>query len=353
MAALLVIWAHIKFPLATLCPEYASRPIIATAHGAIGVDLFFIISGYVICLTACQRHHHPLDFFLARIARVAPLYLLVTMVAFAGKSVVLYPHPNWISLWNGLFYLPIFDFGDYTEPPLGAGWTLSFEIWFYTVFALLLNLWKPARVALLLPISFLAGSIAMIFYHGYWYFPRFMFHPFVLEFALGCVVFHTQNLVRGWTAYVLGCSGILSMLLFTRHTGQLGYHLDLLSRHMDLAWMRVCLWGLPWAFLAAGLVGMEKNSGFVLPRTLVWVGDISYSMYLTHRFSMGIVAFACSRLGLHNPVVAAVAVYAGCIFFACLCWRWIEKPLTSRAQKWAKRTALSRAAIIAPAKSSL
>ena len=175
-----------------------------------------------------------------------------------------------------------------------------------------------------------------LLYHGAWYFPRFLFHPFVVEFALGCVVFYTQALVRGVLSWLLLIAGLAYMLAFSRHTGSLGLHLMLLSSRLDLAWLRVLLWGLPSAFIVAGLVGLERNDGYVLPRFLVWLGGISYSLYLTHRFSMAIVTMVGRQIGLHSTMLVILLVVAISILVAWLCWRLLEQPLTARAQRWAR-----------------
>jgi exopolysaccharide production protein ExoZ len=338
IAALLVVWAHLKFVLGPLCPSVSENLFVRTAHGGIGVDIFFIISGYVICLAACKRHHHPLDFFLARIARVSPLYLLAFFPAYAIKDLAAGPSLSWRSVWNGIFYLPVFDVGDFTQPPVGVGWTLSFEMWFYVVFALMLFIWKPAKVAVALPIFFFVGAILMVFYHGFWYFPRFAFHPFVLEFACGCIVFQTQRWVNGAASLLLLTGGIVAALVFTRHTGYLGWHLQLFER-MDYAWLRLVLWGLPSALAVAGLVGLERNYGYLLPSPLVGLGAISYSLYLTHRFSLAVLVKLGMKIGLHTPALIVPLAFALSISVAFLCWKFVERPLTSRAQKWAKSLA--------------
>jgi peptidoglycan/LPS O-acetylase OafA/YrhL len=336
IAALCVVWAHLKLPLRTLCPQALDYPLIHTAFGAIGVDVFFIISGYVICLTACKHHYHSLEFFLGRIARVAPLYLVITIP-------LLRPGMPLCTIWNGIFYLPIFDRGMYAGPPLYLGWTLSFEMWFYVAFALLLNFWTAAVVARFLPVIFFVGACVMTFYHGFWYLPHFLFHPFVLEFSFGCIVFQLQKKVLGRMSWFLLVSGAVYLLLFSRHTGYLGIHLPILNARTDLAWLRVLLWGVPSALMVAGLVGLERNYGYVLPRFLVWLGGISYSLYLTHMLAMARLTDFLNQFGLHNLYLLILLIGAFCIFIGWGCWRCIERPLTSRAQRWVRAFASSRA----------
>jgi peptidoglycan/LPS O-acetylase OafA/YrhL len=337
IAALMVVWAHIKFPLDKLCPGADRYPLVQTGHGAMGVDLFFIISGYVICLAASKRHHHPYEFLLARIARVSPLYLVYVLLFLLAKELFHGASDSLRSIWNGIFYLPLFDWKEYSQPPGGVGWSLSFELWFYLVFALLLHLGTPKKVAFFLPIIFSVGAVLMIPYHGDWYFPRFMFHPFVLEFAFGCVVFNTQRLVTRNLSWFLLAAGILYMIAFSRHAGLLPLHPLLLSDRLDLAWQRVLLWGFPSALIVAGLVGLERNDIYTLPQGLVWVGGISYSLYLSHQLTMEIVADVGQRIGLHSLAVIVLLVPVLCVFGAWLCWKCIEKPLTVQAQRWAKK----------------
>lgn len=337
IAALLVVWAHLKFPLMLLCPQVEDFVLIHTAHGAIGVDIFFTISGFVICLTAAKRHGRPLDFFCARIARVSPLYLVAIVLPFIGFRYAAWPHLSFKSVWNQVLYLPVFDFRDYTVPPVEVGWSLSFEMWFYVVFALLLNLGPARKVAWFLPLFFGLGAALMVFYTGAWYFPRFAFHPFVLEFAFGCLIFQTQQWVSSRLSWVFLFGGALAMLAFSRETGYLGWHGVLLSARLDWAWQRVLVWGVPSAFVVAGLVGLERTRGLVLPTSLIWLGEISYSLYLTHPYAMNLTARLGQRVGLHNPVVSIIAVFVISIFAARICWMRVEKPLTTCAQGWVRK----------------
>jgi peptidoglycan/LPS O-acetylase OafA/YrhL len=354
IAAPLVVWAHLK-TLAALSPTAADFFLQRTTFGAIGVDLFFVISGYVICLTAAKKHHRPLDFFLARIARVSPLYLVLTLTCVVLRP-VLEPnlHVSFLSAWNGVFYLPLLDWNGYTSPPIGAGWTLSFELLFYSAFALLLFLFQPRKVALALPLIFLACVPPMtLFYHGGWYFPRFVFHPFVLEFSLGCLVFHTQQWVSARLAWMMVMAGLVFVLALEPRTEFLGFHPPMLADRLDLAWERVLLWGVPCALVAAGLVGLEQKAGIVLPRTLIWLGGISYSLYLTHRLVLDAAGKVFVHAGLHQPVVVCVLALLITVAAGWLCWLWLEHPLTTRAQKWARRIAGHTGAKAAASRSTI
>lgn len=336
IAALLVLWAHLRFPVMDLDPDYQLPAILRTPLGAIGVDLFFIISGYVISLTAIKKHNKSLDFFLSRIGRVAPLYLIISF-PWILRGLFQWPQVPFRSFWNGIFYLPVFDWNGYSETPLSFGWTLSFEMWFYVVFALLLNFLKPSKVALFLPMLFSTGAAGMIFYSGAWFFPRFMFHPFVLEFSFGCLIFLTQEKVTGKLSWLLVAGGILYFLIFSLHSGYLGIHGPLIAERVDLAWLRVLLWGVPAALVVAGLIGLERCEGRILPSIFIWVGEISYSLYLINKGAIAIIHQGGYYVGLKSPpliVIATVIVGLAC---GWLSWRWIEKPLTFRVQKWLRQ----------------
>jgi peptidoglycan/LPS O-acetylase OafA/YrhL len=131
--------------------------------------------------------------------------------------------------------------------------------------------------------------------------------------------------------------GLLFILALAPWTEFLGFHPPMLADRIDLAWYRVLFWGMPCGLIAAGLVGLESRRGIVLPRALIWLGGISYSLYVVHRFVLDVVGSGFNRVGLHQPVVACVLALLIAITAGWLCWLWIEHPLTTRAQKLAKK----------------
>jgi exopolysaccharide production protein ExoZ len=334
IAALLVVVGHLYF--AQEAVDRLKEPTFHFWIGAAGVDIFFVISGYVISMTAIKREHNAYEFFMARLARIVPLYLLLTMPWIVLGLALHFPN-ELKSIWNGIFYLPLFDFSGYTAPPLGVGWTLSFEMWFYTVFALMLCALPARKVALLLPCFFVLGAALMSFYHGAWFFPRFAFHPFVVEFSMGCLIYLFQNRLSPFISYLsLAVSVGIFCFSWSAAASLFNYSEDL--KQLNLGWERLLVWGVPAALAVAGCVGMERNEGRTFPNWLVGLGTISYTLYLVHRFVPEIVGHLFALLHCKNMTAAAVLMFFLCPPLAYLCWWCIEKPLTTKAQQWAKRS---------------
>lgn len=342
VAALLVLYAHVRM-LVHICDP--AIPITPT--GATGVDLFFVISGFVISLTASKRHHSAGDFILARLARVVPLYLAATLfhiafhVAFPAAS---QSHFGFRGIWNGLFYLPVFDWGGYTTPPILVGWTLSFEMWFYLLFGFCLLFCTPTRAVAVFPLLFALGAFAGLWYRGDWYLPRFLLHPFALEFAFGCVVYQLRKHLTGVLPFLLLLMSALYFSLISRHYLDVAAANASLGLDMHAAWLRVLAWGVPMALLFAGIVGLELSRTYVLPQPLIWFGGISYSLYILHWPLLQMLGNIALHLHIHSPWIAAIVGTGSCLIAATLCHPWVELPLTTLAQKWARRLSGARSA---------
>jgi exopolysaccharide production protein ExoZ len=342
IAASMVVWTHVRGLLGVWCPSIQHSSWIQASQGAMGVDLFFVISGFVISLTACKRHHHPIDFLLARIARISPLYLIYLVLFLLSKFIFTGRFSSFASLWNGILYLPLFDTKDFTWPPGGAGWSLSFEMWFYVAFSLLLIFQPPRKVATMLPFIFIIGAPLTVFYRGEWYFPTFIFHPLTLDFAYGCIIFQIQRLISPKVTVFLLVAGILWLWFMTRQSGDLAFPRTA-AFDFVAAWRRSLFWGVPSALMVAAFVGLERNRVYVMPPALIWLGGISYSLYLSHQMTLDVSEWIGVKLGAHNWILLLL-VAPVCILVGWLCWKWIERPLTILAQGWAKH--LSQQAIV-------
>jgi len=140
VAALLVIWCHLKYDLGLKL--WIVYPFLATDIGAIGVDIFFVISGYVIAMTAAKCGRDWKGFLANRIARIVPLYFSVSLLCLALDILPGGRIASFQQIFNTFGFIPIFDRAHFTSPLCMTGWTISFEMWFYILFA---SLESPRR----------------------------------------------------------------------------------------------------------------------------------------------------------------------------------------------------------------
>jgi exopolysaccharide production protein ExoZ len=346
IAALLVLVSHIQFPMTLIrdrVPSYTAPGWLRNSAAAIGVDIFFVISGYVICLTASRHQQGAWHFFRNRFARVAPFHYFISLAILAIvvlRSGVSGDRHFLSALWNTFFFLPLFATGHFEMPVNSFAWSLCFEIWFYTLFSLLLLRASPRRAALLLPAILFVGAVLLRWYAVRWFFPRFAFDPLCLEFGLGCLIFFGQDLLgpRG-TLVCLGGAAVLFVLVVPRYAYLCGvpFHSEAEiwnGSDYDHSWKRVAVWGLPSAALFTALLGLERHFRFVLPRPLIFLGDASYSLYLIQPMTVILTDQFTRASRTANPLVPAMMLIVLTVGLAALSWRYVERPLTHLARRW-------------------
>src|SRR5262245_6975040 len=190
IAAALVLFAHVKFPVVDACGVNELPSALRPTWGACGVDLFFVISGFVISLTLDRPGMTWRGFLAARVARVVPVYFVFTLACLVIPAVICVPLSGRV-VADSFLFLPLFDTDRFAGTIHPYGWTLSFEIWFYLVATVLAVVAGARAVPVRLAVVFIAGSLVMLAvgYSSSWYFPRFGLCPLVIEFALGCVAY--------------------------------------------------------------------------------------------------------------------------------------------------------------------
>lgn len=297
--------------------------------GAAGVDLFFVISGFIMWVTAINRNEAPAKFVLKRLLRIVPLYWLVTSFvlaivlirpqlmrsagfdaahALASYLFIAWPHPK----FTGMFW-----------PVVVPGWTLDYEMFFYVIVTVSLAFELRWRL------SVICGALIALTLLGTTLAPQtpagFYTNSILLEFAFGSAIglyfTKTAGLQRGW-----GYALIAIALLVFVSVGPLETDVN-----------RFVCWGLPMALLVLGSV----NAPTLLPdRVFRRLGDASYSIYLTQFCTIAPGAAVLNSI-LQGPaqkflatiVLAAVAIGGGVAAYLL-----VERPVT----RWAKG-ALSRA----------
>ena len=307
VAALMVVLAHAQ------AMNIIDAPIDFGRFGYSGVDIFFVISGFIICMVV---EREPAPVFLARrLARIFPLYWLVLILA-AILS-------NWVPMaedWMRhdppiLHLLLLTRQNRYIAP----AWTLCYELYFYAVAAGILLL-APRRFFPVLA-GLVVAQAAVVFLVGG---PNFFTSPLILEFGMGALAAYAAQktaLPFGRTALLLAAAGFVGGAMWTARWVQA--HGALLP---DL--QRLACFGLGSFFLVYGLASIERNRGWVLGGLWQIGGAISYAVYLLHS---PILKTARALLPEHNPVGwAAIALILGLAWLAHIA---VERPAIAAARR--------------------
>lgn len=319
VAALGVVLAHLEIYLgrmgfAGVWPHFLTS----------GVDIFFVISGFIMWVTTAGRAVTPGEFLLNRLVRIAPLYWVVTGLALAvlltNKSLMPGASLDWGHVIASFLFVPAVHpvLGE-PQPLVTAGWTLNFEMMFYALFALALFL--PQRHRLNAVLTLLLGVVSLRAldprpFGAVWFYSS----NIILEFGFGVMIGALVTAGRRYSARTGAALVALGAILIVP-----------LSEVREAEHLRAILRGVPSAMIVLGAVMLELD-GRVFPSRLVrFLGDASYSIYLTH----GMVLSAFTRLWtkLLPPVLSGsfvmfclvgfiVAAAAGSVIYLM-----VEKPL--------------------------
>lgn len=266
----------------------APRLSLAWPNASAGVDVFFVISGFVM-MSSVPAHPSRGDwrtFLLRRVVRIVPLYWFMTglklaVVALNARSAP-NTHPNAWNVAASLAFIPSRDATGALRPVLPVGWTLNFEMLFYGLFALALAARLRPFPALLVPLSALA--FASFWREAAWPAPLAFANGLVLEFAFGMAIAHAR--AQGWT-----CARPGTLILL----GLAGLALLPLAGNL-----RCLMWGGPAVALVAGLLARETTWGPRIPNWIVASGEASYATYLSHTFLSPML----SPFGIAAPLAA-------------------------------------------------
>lgn len=316
-AALLVLFSHAS--MLAPAPPGAFEPA-AMESWAIGVDLFFVVSGFAIAASADRPGVTAAGFLQGRAARVLPLYLLASLPYLATAPT------DGRQLWNTLLFLPALDAAAYTQPAHPFGWTLALEAWFYLFFAAVVRgAPAAARVPALAAVAaaFVAGgALADATVGDAWLLPRFVGTPMALEFAAGALL-HRYRAALGSSAgaaATLALAGAAALLCTAAATPELADHLATVA---DPAFglRRAIVWGVPAILTAMGVVALDR-SGFRWPAWAVALGDRSFSLYLLQPFAID----ALHLVAWPRLQAAWMALLLANLALAWSGHRWIERP---------------------------
>jgi peptidoglycan/LPS O-acetylase OafA/YrhL len=343
VAAILVVYVHAIDLQMVYSHSFQQDFLYLQNFGAIGVDIFFAISGFIITYVAGKYTgmNAGLNFLVKRFIRINPIYYIASFAFlllhscqfwFAG-----FQPPTDEVLNNTADTLLVLPMGGKYAPLLSVGWTLAFEWFFYIVFFFGILFKAPNKIA------WLATTITALVILGktvslpvYQY--LFITNPIMLEFVMGVLIcwiyLHVE--VNTWVAYALlffGLAGFAYSVCF-------GY--GTISELGDIMWGRLSLWrviqwGIPSAALVAGAIFLEKQGQLTKLWSNRWcrlLGDASYSIYLTHVCAIEIFILVYGRTGFFlNPDFGIWFHLAISVALGTLVYLKVEKPLLAYLNK--------------------
>lgn len=252
-------------------------------RGFMGVDLFFVISGFIMawaCVLSGRPQDGPISFSIKRLFRIVPSYWIATVVVLyvLGQGTI---HDD---LRTSLLFMPL----DLTPAPFygyavhGVGWTLNYEMLFYALFAAALVFGRFALICVVLAICALVFGVPLWFGSSISFdahrgldlaapYYRMATNPILLEFILGIGAAAAYKALRDRlnTLSVVSILAVGVALMTWRMAAYGGGHSP------------VSL-GLPAAILVLGCALAETAGIFKIPRRFVWLGEMSFAVYLVH-----------------------------------------------------------------------
>ncbi len=327
IAALLIVYFHASLQAGQLNIQ---SPAVAPKFGQCGVDLFFIISGFIMWVTVSRSGISSATFYLRRITRIVPLYWSLTLLAAAVAaqapwalkstrfvlshvvaSLVFLPWPNPASIGGG---------NELMTPVIVPGWTLNYEMMFYMLFGAILTM----PIFLRLISVFVVFSLFAIFVGIFSSTSRIaaFYDPLLIfEFVVGVIVARVSE--RGFLAPPLWAP----MMLLSAFAALL--YFDVCRPPVS----RLYFSGLPAAICVYSLISLEAARCWP---PLIWlgrIGDASYSLYLTHVFVLAGMrnlwtSIFPDRCGVVWQLAFITIALATATLVSQLSYEWLERPLS-------------------------
>jgi exopolysaccharide production protein ExoZ len=328
LAALGVVLSHASISLLD-----KPQGLLPLGAGSAGVDLFFVISGFIMYYTTANRDMTPGEFYLRRLIRIFPLYFAVSSAAFllarVAPSATRTFSPHLYDYIRSILFVPFYSttfqgvdsLTPLMRPEVGQGWTLNYEVFFYFLFGLSLYLPRPYRMRVFLALFLLLTAIGALFHPSSAILSTYT-DSLLLEFILGVLIGHF--LIRKLSRSVMTI-GIL--MLTVSGTASLAIQMV-----VTVSLPRVIAYGLPAACLVAVALCLEQKHLVPKVWVLVLLGDASYSLYLVHGFVLAILRRVWARYSNVNLVsthiVFVLVSTIAAVLVAVAVFKYAERPTT-------------------------
>lgn len=330
IAALSVMLFHFRWNINAQIP---GRGDALFGWGATGVDLFFLISGFVITLSAAkapQGISGALNFLKKRALRILPAYYIILVISFflTGAMSTFHYADKTENFISALTFMPILpDHAPFYVDDggmFGVRWTLNYEVMFYlfiSVALLFAKRWVWAGVlfaATLVVLPLTLGYQLTLQPAGYKVDSALLgliTNPMTWLFLTGMLIGLALPYLRWLSSSVMAVAAVCSLIAaayFFSHGMYAGHGL------LSSGWV----YGLILLTFALS----EDVIGRYVPNFLIRLGDISFSLYLIHTLMNNGLGKRFESFGIEDGCVRFVVSIALSCLLAWLSWRYIERP---------------------------
>lgn len=289
--------------------------------GFIGVDIFFIISGFILTVITKDYFGNRSKFFkfaYFRFTRIYPLYWLYTLLLLP----VLFFKPDLITLEVDLISSFLLLPSD-KMPLVLVGWTLVYEVYFYVIFSFFILFGTHDKLHRYAFLWFLFISIGSVVFDQNSILLHFITNPWGIEFIFGMII--GKYYLTSDTKTPFGIFGIILALIgfiFIVYYDE-GVFLNIEG------WLRIPTYGLAALLLVVSTIQLEKQ-GFIFNKFLLYIGDASYSIYLSHLFIINVIGKVFSIFSQHtffSEFITVVTMFAASFIIGFLSYRFLETPM--------------------------
>lgn len=351
VAALLVIAFHFKQYLNGVYSQ-ADIGDRLFGLGEVGVDIFFVISGFIITYsTSNKEKNSPLEFSIKRFFRLYPVFIitLTLLICFDTtleastskiiKSYLLIPNDyNFIGPWHGYnINLP--------------AWTLTYEVLFYSIFLVALWLNHKHRTLISSILIVVVCCSSQIYFQGHLqigtitrsvgddsFIRNFIFlsNPIIYDFIYGMIIAEVfirareSYLTHRLTQVLLVCSLLISLAFIVS-----GYNKG----------AGIDKWGMYSFVLVGSLALLSKSREIQFSSFWVMIGEMSYSLYINHMIVKKLSGIYLRDFGIYKDnggMTLFIILMILTFVMSYITYNFIEKPTVSIGHKIAERMRTKR-----------
>ncbi len=299
--------------------------------GGAGVDIFFVLSGFIITYTSLKGLGQPgklFPFMRRRFVRIFPAYWIIISLFLLIQILLPSFYTTHYSFMPGNFVSTYFLFPGHTMVN-GVSWTLSYEIFFYLLFSfafLIPNKKWAFWLAMLYAVAIILIQLSGNSFENGNNWINLLTYPMNVEFFMGvlaAVIIPRIPQKMSVPLVIAGSILFLAAAVFFNN----GFYL------LPNTFNRVVIFGIPSFFIITGIVKLELTKQKAVHNIFLLLGESSYSLYLVHLPLLFAFIKMTAHFNIQNNFVLHLLLLSSIViicFVSLLFYKWIENPLINK-----------------------